>query len=500
MMGLGYNSFNTFTPFMPYQIGFGGLGYSGSSAKTETSEEAEIRTRKEKADKAAKEFMQRMEAIKNNALIAEKEDKETPLTASEKKALIKEGLKLEEEEIEKSETTLASSMLFTTPFLIPTLKSAIKPKKNTVQMFYKNGASHMDLFGKNPDLMINAQETMQKLERKIAKDFKAAKGNKALIKNIADERKLFRTMMENALKTNDPHEIAKVTEQLNVAKGVKNGRFSRWYRMFKKRPQINSRFDAVMTAESAGKFSSVKPPKAGASFLKNLCSNKSMWIMSAVMAVVPVMLDWANIKKASAIDKENEQKGKSTNYGNQQILQTGLKSGGSILTYSITDTLARTAAKKYLGKFAAKFAAKIAVKGGCKILGSAVGSFIPGFGTVAGLLAGTAADYLLNKYVFANMDFFKNSSVKKAELNSGTDEELLNQISEQYSMGNNICNKKLLSLLKRKCGEENFARIQQMHDMSEDERNQYLTKLQEEQAILAQQAQQQQMQQTASAA
>ena len=42
----------------------------------------------------------------------------------------------------------------------------------------------MDLFDKNPDLMINAQKTMQKLEHKYAKDLKAAKGNQALIDNM----------------------------------------------------------------------------------------------------------------------------------------------------------------------------------------------------------------------------------------------------------------------------------------------------------------------------
>ena len=490
-MGIG-QYINTFTPYnvTPY-LNFGGA--YNSSAKTESQEDAEKRRKKEEAEKAKAEFLKRMEEFEQKRIQEEKAIIDSPLTKDEIQALRDEGLQFEEDEIKKSEGSLAASMLFTTPFLLPTVKSAIKPKKNTIKMFYKEGAAHMDLFKKNPDLMTNAQETMQKLERKFAKDFRVAKGNPTLMKNIVDERILFRNTMQKALNSNNPQEIAMATEQCNVAKKVKNGIFSRWYRKFKNKPLYNSRFDAITTAENAGKFASVKPPKAGNSFFKNMFSNKLTWIMTAGMAVVPVILDWGNIKKAKEIDNQNAQNGKSTNYGNKQILQTSIKGAASALTYSITDTLARTVTKKALGNLAARVATNIALKGGCKILGSAIGSIIPGLGTAIGLIAGTAADYLLNKYVFGNMDFFKNTSIKQAELESSDDKKLLGQISELYSMGNNIHNPKVLDLIKRKYSSEDFEKIEQMHNMTEDERNAYLTKLaEEEQALIAQQQAQKQ--------
>ena len=482
-MGIGYN-INSFTPFMPQQFGFCGFNpiWSNTPAKIETEEEKQERIKKEEAKKAAEEFAKRIEMIKKQAEQEQIEYMQAPLTETEKNYLKEASLKLEEDELKQNEGTLATSMLFSSPFLIPQIRSSINAKKNVVEMFYKHGGAHMDLFNKNPNLMINAQESLQKLEREFASDLKAAKGNSSLVSNITAERDVFRDLMQKALNSNNPQEIAKVTEQCNVAKGVKNGFFTRLYRKFRHQPQIIGRFDKVATAEIQGKFLSVKPPKTGTSFIKNICSSKSTWLVTAGMAIIPAVLDWGNIQKAQSIDDENKKNGKDTCYARDQIAQTGIKCLTSAITYNVVDTAARTLSKKFLGKLAAKFAAKIALKGGCKILGSAIGSVIPGIGTAAGLILGTVADYALNKYVFGNLEFFDNTSAKRAEVANANDQELLSNISEQYSMGSNIQNNEVLALLKRKLGDENYNAIEKMHNMSEDERNEYLAKLQEQQA------------------
>ena len=475
---------------LPYGAGTTELSENDKMKKIKKEKIAqEWATIREYAKKAEEEFLARIETFKNYTINAENEEMEKPLSHAERQSLIKEGLNQEADKI-KEESAFAGSMLFTTPFLIPTIKPAFESKKNTIDMFYKSGGAHMDLYTKNPDLMINAQESMQKLERKFAKDYKAAKGNKAALAKIAEERRTFRDLMQKALSTNKEMEIAKATEKCNTAAGVKNGKLARIYRGLKNKPKTISRLDSVSAAESAGKFKSVKPPKKGTSMLRNLCSNKLTWLMTAAMAIIPVALDWGNIQKAKSIDKENEKNGKNTNYGTQQATQTAIKGGASALTYSIMDTAARTVTKKCLGKMAARIAAKVAVKGGCKILGSAIGSVVPGVGTAVGLLVGTAADFLLSKYVFNEMDFFKNSSVKKAELSASNDNELIQQIGESYSMGTNLHNQKLLSILKRKYGTDNFNELKRLHNMPEKERLEYLAKLQEQQALQEQIAQQ----------
>ena len=480
-MGFG-QSINTFiTPFMPTPMTFGVNSPWGIGTLSKKDDE-EIK-RKSEDEKEAAEFAKRLEKYKQDAIKAEEEYKNAPLTKSEKTALKKQGLNFEAHEIEKSEGSLAASMLFTTPFLLPTIKSALTSKKKTINMFYKDGAAHIDLFKKNPDLMINAQETMQKLERKYLKDLKAVKGDMSKTRKLIDERNFFRNEMQKALNSNSQQEIAKITEQCNTAKGVKNGIFSRLWRRFRNKPLMNSRYDAVMTADNAGKFASVKPPKEGVSFFKSLFSSKLTGIMTLGMAAIPVILDWGNIQKARAIDKENEQKGQNTDFAKKQILQTGTKSLSTAVTYTVMDTLGRTLTKKFLGKFAAKIATKVALKGGCKILGTALGSIIPGLGTVAGLLLGTVADYALNKFVFGNLDYFKNTGATEAQLTNATDEELINKIGEQYSLGKDIKDKNVLAILKQKCGEENFNNLKRMHNMTEKERNTYLEKIQKEQTL-----------------
>lgn len=478
-MGFG-QSINTFTtPFLPPPMTFGVNSPWGIGSLSKKDDEE--RKRKAEDDKEAAEFAKRLEKYKQDAIKANEEAKNAPLTKSQQNSLQKQGLAFEAQEKEKSEGNLAACMLFTTPFLLPTIKSALTPKKKTIDMFYKTGATHMDLFKKNPNLMINAQETMQKLERKYLKDLKAVKGDMSKTRKLIDERNFFRNEMQKALNSNSQQEIAKITEQCNTAKGVKNGIFSRLWRRFRNKPLMNSRNDAVMAADNAGKFASVKPPKEGVSFFKNLFSSKLTGLMTLGMAVIPVLLDWGNIQKAREIDKANEQKGQSTDFAKKQILQTGTKSLATAVTYTVMDTLGRTLTKKYLGNIAAKIATKVALKGGCKILGTTLGSILPGLGTAAGLILGTVADYALNKFVFGNLDYFKNTGATEAQLTSATDEELINNIGEQYSLGKDIKDKNVLAILKQKCGEENFKKLEQMHNMTEKERNAYLEKIQAQQ-------------------
>ena len=487
--------------------GFGGFGNFGgsflnpgfdtfSTGTTVTSTPKE--TYKEYKERKAREYEERLEQVRKDLLAEqeekEKKDMEAPLTEKEKGCLQKEALKLDTAENKKAESSLCTSMLFTLPFAAPALKSAFKQTPSTLDMFYKYGGKHMGLFETNPELMMNAQESMQKLEAKFAKDIRAAKGNQDLINKITKERDGFRTVMQNALDSNNPEVISKVTARFQTASRVKNGWFKRTVRGFRNEAKFESRLDTVRDASKNGQFKSVTTPKENTSFVKNMFGNKASALIAGSTLVLPFVFDWGNIKQARAVDKANKENGQETHYGRKQITQTSLKAVGGFVAYNVVDTAVRTAFKRGLGKLAGKLAARLAVKGGCKVLGAAVGSALPGLGNVLGLVAGAVCDWALNKYVFGKMKFFNNSGAKEAQIRNSNDTDLLASLSEQYMKGADL-NKDAVSILFKKYGKDNFNELKKVHDMPEDKRNEYLAQLQAQQEALLQQqtAEQQQL-------
>ncbi len=448
------------------------------TAKEETFEEYRARVEKEE-EQNRKEAQ---EAARKKRDAEEKAEMEKPLTDDEKKVLQNKTLKLLAENKKNAEAGLGASLLFASPFALTSLKPAIKPSQSTLDMFYKQGASHMDLFDKNPDLMTNAQKTMQKLEHKYAKDLKAAKGNQALINKITAERNTFRTVMQKALDNNNQTAIADATARCQTAASVKNGWFKRFVRGFRKPDKFVSRLDAVKTAATNGQFKSVVPPKEGTSLMRNMCTSKLSMTMTAGMIALPVIMDWGNIKQARAIDKQNKEKGVESHYGRKQIEQTAIKSAAGMIAYNLADAGAKTLLKKGLGKIAGK----IAAKGAGKLLGTAIGSCIPGIGTVVGLIAGVAIDWALNKFVFGKMEFFNNTGVEEAKVKTASDKQLLSDLGNLYMQGAKL-DESAMGILRRKYGREQFNELNRVHNMSESDRNTYFAQLQAQQQALAEQ-------------
>ena len=474
---------------MPFQ-NFGGWNNTVftptvSSPKEETWEEALERYAKE----AEKEKLQESGGSENG-------NKEIELTKKEQRVARKAILKREEKELKEAEGSLGSTMAMTSVFAAPTLMKMKNKNQKTIEMFYKEGAPHMELYKKNPDLMLEAQNAMQKLEKKFHKDAKLVKGNREALAKLAEERKFFRDTMEAALRSNNPKEIATATEQCKVASGVKNGRFARTFRKFRSPDNIiKNRFDATASAEAAGKFANVKPPKACTSFLGNLKKlGKIGGIMTAAMALIPIVTDWGKIQSAFASDSENKQNGKDTNYGWKQVGQTGAKGAASAITYTLFDVIGRTLTKKCLGKLAARLAAKIAVKGGCKILGTAIGSVVPGIGNVIGLALGCLADWALNKYVFDKMDFFKNSAATEGKVTAMNDTELVQEgYAYKYAHKEHMT-KQQIDTLRNNVSKEEFEEMTRVRNMKEKERQEYFEQQQAEQMAQAQQEQAAQLQ------
>jgi len=413
---------------------------------------------------------------------------ELPLTESESKAIKEDILVIDAQNNKKAQSSVATALAFPALFSFSTLKSALKPSKYTVNMFYKDGASHMNLFSANADLMGNAQTAMQKLERKFAKDIKVRKGDAAGMKHVVEERNFFRDIMQEALASGDQKEIAKATAICQKGASAKNGWLRRLFRGLRKQDKLVNRFDSVANADLAGQFKSVQVPKTETSFLKNMFSSKFSIIMALSMVVMPFVSDWKNIKQARAVDKENKAKGEKTNYGGKQITQTSLRAGASFLAYNVVDTAVRTIIKRNMGKIAAK----IATKGVGKVLGGVLGSVAPGLGTVLGMFVGAGLDFVLNKFVFGKMKFFNNSGVKEATVAKADDATLISELSNSYMMGEKVSDKSL-AVLKKKLDDDSFKKLKELHDMPEDKRNEAIAQMQAQvaeaqQALAAQQA------------
>ena len=405
------------------------------------------------------------------------EDRNKPLTKAEANILRRENLESDAKNNKKEQSSITSAMLLPALFTASAVKKGIRSKANIVEMFYKDGAAHMDLFKQNPELMTNAQDAIQKLEQKFARDIKAAKGNATAISKITAERDLFRDVMQKALDGNNAQEIANATSQCQAAAGVKNGWFRRLIRGMKKQDKLVSRFDSVASQQ----FKPATVPASGKSFWKNMFGSKLSTGIAVSMLILPIISDWENIKQSKAIDKENKANGKETHHGRKQIPQTSLKAAASFVSYSVVDTAVRTVSKRMLGKFAAKLAAKIAVKGGCKAIGAVAGSVVPGIGNVLGIIAGTELDFVLNKYVFGNMKFFNNSGIKEAQVEKASDEELLTSVSDAYMKGEEVSSE-ALRVLQKKSDPVAFKELKKIHNMSDDARNKYLAQLQQQMA------------------
>ena len=398
---------------------------SDSSSGFELGESYEEYKKRKAKENEEKELRRKEARIK-----AEKEEMEKPLTEGETEKLRKEALVLDKKNNKEAEGSLKSAMLFPALSSIPVINKGMRAKsaKNTIEMFYYNGdkpVKHLPMFYDNPELMTNAQETMQKLERKYIRDIRYLKGNEREIIKLEQERELLRDVMRKALEKNDAEEIAIATAKCQTAAGVKNGWFKRTLRGFRSQPKFVNRYDAFEKADKMNQFASAKVPENGKSFLKNMFSSKLSTVMAASMIVLPFITDWGNIKQARAVDKENKENGTKTHHGRKQIIQTSIKGATSFVCYNVVDTAVRTGAKRLLGTFAKRFVARLAVKGGCKALGAIVGSVAPGIGNLLGIAIGAGLDLVLNTCVFGNMKFFNNSGAKEAQIEKSSGEELL---------------------------------------------------------------------------
>ena len=350
---------------------------------------------------------------------------------------------------------MAGAALFATPAIY----KAATTDSEILKLFLKENAS---LYETYPDLMIEAQEALRKYQRNYASDIKRAGKNRKLVEKLKKEQKAMYRNMKYAIrngKVDQVDDIARLTAECNTASGVRNGFLARTWRGWRGKEKLLSRSKHVADQSAAGAIK-YQTPKAGSSFWKNM-GGKSAGFGSLLFIGMSFFADKDKIKEAYSLD---------TSTGNKQLLQTGAKGLASAAFWTLGEAAGKTIAKKCLGKIAARAATTIATKGIGKILGSAIGSFIPGFGTVAGLLLGTAADFLISKFVIPY--FMPNDAVDVESVNRKTDDELLGDLSDIYKRGGDIGES--YKLLEAKLDEKNLKNLKTLHDMPEEERAAFL--------------------------
>ena len=394
----------------------------------------------------------------------EKEKKKAaPLTLEEKAMAKMTILKQKAKESVEEHGGIGGAMIGAAAFSTPAIYKAATTDSKVIEMCIKGNPA---LYKSHPDLMIEAQEALRKIQRNYASDIKRATGNKKLIKELNKEQAKIFNNMQQAIRHGHVVEIAKLTSECNAASGVKNGFLARTLRGWKGEEKLLSRSKHVADQQAAGKIK-YQSPKPGSSLWKNI-GGKSAGIGSLLFIGINFFMDRDKIKEAYSID---------TSTGNKQLFQTGVKGLSSAAFWTLGEAAGKTIAKQFLGKIAARAATKIATKGAGKLLGAAIGSFIPGLGTVAGLLLGTVADFLISKYVIPKI--FPNNAVDVAKVDKETDKELISELSNSYMMGNDIGSS--YQLLEAKLDEKDLKDLKTLHNMSEKERE----------AVLAQAAQQQ---------
>lgn len=241
----------------------------------------------------------------------------------------------------------------------------------------KDKSSNLGKLWNNPEtngLVRDAYHKMHKLEGASKWRF-APLFKKRLDKTTYDALK---KEMENALKSGNKEQIAKVTEKIRVATGAKTGVIPQTWRSLigKANPDI-----AKMTTDSAVKAAVDKKlaEKAATGYGEAIKKGfKSQGLKGgAFFAAMEFLMDFGKIKSAFS-EKALE---KDPYSGAKQLGQTSLKAAGSIVGWTVGEAVGAAAGAK---------------------IGAAVGTaFCPGLGTaigaVAGLVGGSIGTWAMGK-------------------------------------------------------------------------------------------------------
>lgn len=412
-----------FTPLcfnMPYTGGFGsytnyGIGYGiGNYASSSTSASSSSEDSWEKkAIQEAEARKKRIEEAKENTRKALEDAKKTTVTftGTQREAFVK----YKNEKSRKEEIVAQGSFLgtvgFTSLFSMGSINRARKFKQNKPikEMFFKydnatSGAKYADLYEKAPIAMQNAQEEMVKAHQQYQKQLGKLNKKGSSTKNLIKDYKNLQKIMQDALNSGSPDEVAKATARIQAANGTK----------YKKLANGATKSFLAKAAD----VSKVTPTLGNK--LKHHAGGKFGIAMSVIAPLSVLLTDMERIKNAFAED---------TKTGMKQLGLSLFKGVASGATYFFADAFSKKfiagALSKGAGKIAAKCAGKLATKGVGKIVGTALGSLIPipGINLIAGALIGSVLDWGVRKLTACIIN-----PGEKAKNNSLTNEELLTDV------------------------------------------------------------------------
>lgn len=441
-----------------------GQFYSDGSqvAMNYASGNTSVFTSKAEMDRAKRKSRQNQDNDNNS------DDLVLKLKNKDEKYIKKEAFNSKSKEEHDSRVSVGGSLGMGAVFMAPSIVQAAQAKNNldVAKMFFEfddvaGKAKYADLFEKAPIAMQEAQEEMNKLNRRFKRQTKFAVRTKQRCVLHSEQRQLEK-MMKDALASGNADEVAKATAKLRAANGTTLRKILR---------TGGSRLNLANAAD----VSSVKAIKGNS--LKHAIGGSIGWLMVGATAALTLVTDIPKIKQAFSYDKASrEQTGKDENLGWKQLGKSllkltpglgyvggetavrmirtkrlskkssliagklvgkaGKKAGGKLAGKAgkkAAVKLAGKTGKKVAGRLLGRIAAKVAVKGGCKLAGTALGSVVPGIGNVIGFLVGTAIDLVLSHFVFKKCD-----PVDKKEIDDAPAEEVLFKLYLEDKAGKKV--------------------------------------------------------------
>ena len=390
--------------------GWGGFAGSSSSSSSSSTDISNLSFEEYKKLKEKQSEKQKAEAEMGS-------EDSVKISDSQKNALISHEMDKTQKELISNEGSLLGTLAFGSLFSVGTIKRGIKVKQNKPikEMFFaydkaSNGAKYANLYKDAPIAMQEAQEEMMKAHQQYQKQLKQM-GKKGLnTNNLTKDYNKLQELMSDALKSGSADDVAKATEKIRAANGIK----------YKK---LGSQ--TKLAIANAADVSKAKPVLGNN--LKHHMGGKFGIAMSIISPIMVIMTDFNKIK--AAYNKDTKTGLKQTGLS----LFKGLASGA---TYLFADTFTKkfitSAVSKGAGKIAAKCAGKLATKGLGKIVGTALGSLvpIPGINFVLGALIGGALDWGVRK-LLAHIE----NPGDKAIVENKTSEELLTEAYKDKKNG-----------------------------------------------------------------
>ena len=365
---------------------------------------------------------------------------------------------------------------------VPSIAMGLRPNTSVVNSeFLKlegGNLKYANLFEKNPTFTSETMQSLNKLQKKFARDIKRYQKAGLDASSLSTDLATLNGKLSTALESGNLSEIAKVKAEIDAANSVNNGLFKSFIRKLKGGEQFISRSNAGAEAiRNAG--SNIPIPQETKIISKAGLYGGGLMFAGAMLGEI------GTIKEAYQYDKKA---------GRKQLFQSTGKAGLTSAAYIAGESVGRQVITKYVVPKMAKFAAKkLAIAGAGKAIGGAIGSCIPVIGTVVGVVVGCLFEWAFKKWISPAL-FGKDSALAKVKSENMSQEDLLNTAIQNYSMGQQLDTNSLNAVKNYYKSTNNMAEFYELRKLNNEVSHMSKKELKQYQKDIAAQQAQQEMQ------